>query len=159
MLFLNEQGIETASYQKIKRIPFGEYIPIFEDLLSVEDHRRFTQMLEKAFATSFEFITPGDRFTHFNSDGLRIIPLICYETTDGPFVARAISEFFSTFIQEDEAPQAALMVALSNDAWFESPYLSQHHVTSSIMRAVENRIPLVHVSIMVPPWSLRHQGK
>lgn len=157
MVFLDEKGIEAANYQKIMRVPFGEYIPVIGEILSDSDLLDFTNYLERLFSSKFEFISAGEKFVHFKINELDIIPLICYETTNAAFVAQALREYFSKSAVENQ--QATILVALSNDGWFESPYLSKHHVTSSILRAVENRIPLVHVSNNGPSMIIASSGE
>ena len=79
-----------------------------------------------------------------------IIPLICYETMFPTFVGKAVSEALTN----DQT--GGLLVGLSSDGWFGLTHQPYQHVNNSILRAVENRLPLVHVlnngpSIVVMP--------
>lgn len=156
LIYLNEHGEEAGQYQKIKRVPFGEYIPVIESFLSENNYRKSIDQLESIFSTRFDFISAGEYFTTFQNSDIDIIPLICYETTDGSFVAQVVNEYFSS---SAERQQPAIFIALSNDGWFESSTLSNHHITNSILRAVENRVPLVHASNNGPSMIVTASGK
>jgi apolipoprotein N-acyltransferase len=145
---LSGQGQVIAQYQKMKRIAFGEYVPFASDIPILR------YWVESFFGTFLNEMAQGDSHQVFSTDllssqlpksapvtksTLNIIPLICYETMFPKFVAKAVSEALT------KVPTANLLVALSSDGWFGSTHQPYQHVNASILRAVENRLPLVHV--------------
>jgi apolipoprotein N-acyltransferase len=125
-----------GKYQKMKRIAFGEYVPFVSDIPMLNS------WVEEFFGSFLNEMRQWKSHQVFSSDlkrSLNIIPLICYETMFPEFVAKAVSEALTT------VPSADLLVGLSSDGWFGLTHQPYQHVNSSILRAVENRLPLVHV--------------
>ncbi|MFQ3170135.1 MAG: apolipoprotein N-acyltransferase [Oleispira sp.] len=133
---ISEQGNMIGKYQKMKRIAFGEYVPFVSDIPMLNS------WVEEFFGSFLNEMRQGKSHQAFSSDlkrSLNIIPLICYETMFPEFVAKAVSEALTT------VPSADLLIGLSSDGWFGLTHQPYQHVNSSILRAVENRLPLVHV--------------
>ncbi|MFY0639839.1 MAG: apolipoprotein N-acyltransferase [Bermanella sp.] len=149
-IMINNQGQHADSYQKIKRIPFGEYTPMLEkDSIMADWVNGFFGGFFDEFNSE---LSQGETHTVFNHPKVNIIPLICYETTFPEFVANAVNNTSTT----RELNNGAMLVGLSNDGWFGSSHLPYQHIMPSALRAVENRLPLVHVanngpSIVVTP--------
>jgi apolipoprotein N-acyltransferase len=135
-IMINGNGQQVGSYQKMKRIPFGEYVPIFEkDSIP-------SKWVENFFGDFSSGLSKGEEHQVFKHSKINIIPLICYETTLPEFVGEAVQH---TLAQRNLAV-GTLLVGLSNDGWFGSTHLPYQHVMPSVLRAVENRLPLVHVA-------------
>jgi apolipoprotein N-acyltransferase len=115
-------------YRKTQRIAFGEYLPIIDSIPAL---RRWARANLGAF---FATISPGKGPAVLRNSDFAIVPLICYETTLPRYVANALTA----------APENRLLVAMSNDAWFGSTRAPYQHLFGSVVRAVENRVPLVH---------------
>jgi len=131
-LMINKDGHEVGKYQKMKRIPFGEYVPLVSDIpvLRTEVEGFFGKFLnEMAKGTSHHF---------FKHEKLNIIPLICYEVMFPEFVADAVAH------TQTESSSGNLLIGLSSNGWFGTTRQPYQHVNASILRAVENRMPLVH---------------
>jgi apolipoprotein N-acyltransferase len=135
-IMINGNGQQAGSYQKMKRIPFGEYVPVFE-----KDSTP-SKWVEIFFGDFSSGLSKGEEHQVFKHSKINIIPLICYETTFSEFVAEAVQH---TLAQRNLAV-GTLLVGLSNDGWFGSTHLPYQHVMPSVLRAVENRLPLVHVA-------------
>ena len=135
-IMINGNGEQVGSYQKMKRIPFGEYVPVFE-----KDSTP-SKWVENFFGDFSSGLSKGEEHQVFKHSKINIIPLICYETTFPEFVAEAVQH---TLAQRNLAV-GTLLVGLSNDGWFGSTHLPYQHVMPSVLRAVENRLPLVHVA-------------
>ena len=135
-IMINANGEQVGSYQKMKRIPFGEYVPVFE-----KDSTP-SKWVENFFGDFSSGLSKGEEHQVFKHSKINIIPLICYETTFPEFVAEAVQH---TLAQRNLAV-GTLLVGLSNDGWFGSTHLPYQHVMPSVLRAVENRLPLVHVA-------------
>ncbi|RBP50680.1 apolipoprotein N-acyltransferase [Arenicella xantha] len=147
-IMIDATGSELGQYQKLKRIPFGEYLPWFvgEPASKAAIKRWLGDFLNE--------IQAGDQFLSFDTESATIIPLICYETTFPAFVGTAVHKSRLERGQTDRP--GGLLLGLSNDGWFGSSIQPYQHIMSSTLRAVENRLPLVHVtnngpSIVVSP--------
>jgi apolipoprotein N-acyltransferase len=109
---------------KMRLIPFAEYIPFGELVPRLYDW----------LPNSGQF-TRGDRPRALVLDGRRIAALICYEDILPEFVLDVVRQ-----------TNPALLVDLSNDAWFgrsAEPYI---HLALSKLRAIEHRRYLVRAT-------------
>lgn len=164
-VMLNNEGEDAGHYQKIKRIPFGEYIPF------ADKGTWLYAWLKSYFGGFSSELTAGTRAKVFSHSKADIVPLICYETTFPVFVANAVANALNPDVANDvdsaigtESPvkeneMPLLLVAMSNDAWFGSVHQSNQHVLASALRAVENRTPLVHVVNNGPSIVVSATGK
>ena len=141
-VMLSEQGEMIGHYQKMKRIAFGEYVPFASDIPVLK------RWVEGFFGSFLNEMEKGESHQVFSSEltnnavknnAFNIVPLICYETIFPEFVAEAVASALR------KVPNTDLLVALSSDGWFGSTHQPYQHTNASILRAVENRLPLVHV--------------
>ena len=138
-LMLNTDGSLVGDYQKMKRIPFGEYVPLVSDI------RVLRQWVENFFGKFLNEIAAGNSHQLFNDERFSIIPLICYEVMFPEFVASAVTHANSLEPNAElELQKPSLLVGLSSNGWFGDTRQPYQHVNASILRAVENRTPLVH---------------
>ena len=114
-VLFNAQGEALESYQKIKRVPFGEYIP-FAELIS----------FLHPVATSEGFVA-GISANPLSVGWAKVGPLICYEDI--------FPEMARTMVRHG----AHLLVNLTNDAWYGVSAAPYQHLALSIFRAVETR--------------------
>lgn len=135
-VMLNNNGTQIGSYQKIKRIPFGEYTPF------VSEGSVAKKWLDSFWGNFVNEISKGDSHQVFLHNKVNIIPLICYETTFPAFVGQAVLEAKA----KTNPSVGNLLVGLSNDGWFGSTHQPYQHIMASALRAVENRLPLVHAA-------------
>lgn len=122
-----ESGLR-GRYDKMHRVPFGEYIPL-QDLLPG---------LHKLTPFSAGFgISAGTAPAVFEFRGWSFSPIICFEDTVPHLVRRVAATTSSNGRAVD------CLVNLTNDGWFHgSSELDQHLITAAF-RAVECRTPLV----------------
>ncbi len=114
-------------YDKLHRVPFGEYIPLRDTL-------PFLHKLTP-FGDSFG-IAAGNGVHVFEHKSWRFIPLICFEDTV-PHLVRSMANAAAA------TESADVLVNLTNDGWFHgSSELDQHLITSQF-RCIENRMPMV----------------
>jgi apolipoprotein N-acyltransferase len=127
-VFVDHDGSAIAGrYDKVHRVPFGEYIPLAETLPGLQHLFPFAGAMS---------ISAGEKFHVFRSNGFRLAPMICFEDTVPHLVRNMVAA------AEREQPLDCL-VNLTNDGWFHgSSELDQHLVTSAF-RCVETRTPLV----------------
>jgi apolipoprotein N-acyltransferase len=145
-ILINNEGQQVDHYEKMKRIPFGEYIPFLKSDSPV------SLWVESLFGEFTSGLSQGQVHKTFNHPKVNLIPLICYETTFPEFVATAVNRTSA----KRHINTGTMLIGLSNDGWFGSSHLPYQHIMPSVLRAVENRLPLVHVanngpSIVVTP--------
>lgn len=128
-VLIDAKGRDQGHYRKIKRVAFGEYLP----LLGVFPEAR--RWVRGRLGDFFSHVSAGERPARFALEGVQVIPLICYEVMFPYFVAEAA--------HGDGAGE--LLVTVSNNAWFGDTQQPFQHLNASVLRAVENRTPLLHV--------------
>ncbi len=116
-------------YDKIHRVPFGEYIPLKESL----------PFLGKLTPYGDTFgIAPGSAAHVFTLNSWRLLPLICFEDTVPHLVRNMVASTTG-----DSGQPVDVLVNLTNDGWFHgSSELEQHLITASF-RSIETRTPMV----------------
>ena len=127
-------------YDKIHRVPFGEYIPWVES-------SPWLMRLFIKYLTPYDHdytLTPGTQMTVFEvgpsqavegegeAPGVRVATPICFED--------AVSRLCRRLVYEDASKRADLLVNLTNDAWFVG-WQRRQHLQIAVFRSVENRVP------------------
>ena len=112
-------------YDKQHLVPFGEYFPLDGVIPGL-----------RAFAPLGFSCTPGTRATVFRVPGRTVTfsSLICFEDM--------MPELARRFVLRG----ARLLVNQTNDAWFDRSPEPMQHLSHSVFRAVENRVPVVRVA-------------
>ena len=113
-------GQANSYYDKVKLVPFGEFIP-FEDLTG-----KFFDILGLKLTNTL----PGDQIKTINAGKIRISASICYEIA------------FSDLIRKT-ATDSNLLVTISNDTWFGSSYGPIQHLEIAQNRALEHKKSLL----------------
>ena len=140
-LLLNAKGdVEPNRFDKIHRVPFGEYIPL-------KDWLPFLAALSP-YEGDFG-VKPGEKMTRFEIKKFRFGVLICYEDTD-PFLARRYVE------DNADGQPVDFLVNISNDGWFDGSAEHEEHLAVSRFRAIECRRSMVRavnmgVSAVIDP--------
>lgn len=130
-LLIDRRGRPTARYDKIYRVPFGEYIP-WEETIPV---MRWLSPYEGRYG-----IEPGDQHTVFELEHAaysRFAVLICYEDT----VPHLPPRYFDPSLVGDRTPD--FFVNISNDGWFKGSEEHEQHLATARFRAIETRRALV----------------
>ena len=122
-LLINEEGRLVAQYDKIRLMPFGEYVPL----------PRWLPGSKRVRGMVGEF-TPGARYTLMPVGTLRAGVFICIESAY-PWIAR-------TFAAEG----ADVLINISNDGYLGPTPVMRQHLANAIFRAVENDRPLLRVT-------------
>lgn len=115
------------SYDKIHRVPFGEYVPFAEQL---------------PFLKFLEFLSPvkkGETPKAFPVGEARFIPLICFEDTI-PHVGR---NAINAVTASNESGGNEVFVNLTNDGWFKGSSEHDQHLITARFRTIETRTPMV----------------
>jgi apolipoprotein N-acyltransferase len=132
-LLVSKDGKAKARYDKIHRVPFGEYVPFRETLPFMDFLNPYGydySVRAGKHQTRFPLIAAASgRPYHFGV-------LICYEDTD-PNLARQYAH------RDGDQPPADFLINISNDGWFDGSAEHEEHLAISRFRAVEARRPLV----------------
>jgi len=140
-IHLTPEG-QVQIYNKVKRIPFGEYIPNWIM------HTPLYGVVSSLFDGINKNIAAGEGHTLFSMYELRALPLICYEILDSQTVSKAIKA----------SPDTNLILLQSNDAWFLSDLQAKMHNNFAILRAVEAQRPVLHITNKGPSYFINAQG-
>jgi apolipoprotein N-acyltransferase len=122
---ISPQGNIAYQYNKIHLVPFGEVIPLKRQIPFL------ARLVERMGGWGFK---SGKELTIFDMDGKRFGVLICYEG------------IFDNLVRKFVKKGADFIINITNDAWYERSSAPYQHFSSSIFRAVENRVPVVRVA-------------
>jgi apolipoprotein N-acyltransferase len=122
-ILVNEQGMKVAQYDKIRLMPFGEYVPLPRWLPGSGSVRGIVG----------EF-TPGSSYTLMPLGALRAGVFICIEAAH-PEVARS-------FTNEG----ADVLINISNDGYLGPTAVMRQHLANAVFRAVENGRNIIRVT-------------
>ena len=117
-LFSRKNSGSWDIYDKLHLVPFGEYIPL----------KKVFPFLETI--APIGDITKGVKYTVFPFKNDFSV-LICFEDLFPELSRRFVSR------------GASFLVNITNDAWYKDTSAAFQHLQASIMRAVENRVPVV----------------
>jgi apolipoprotein N-acyltransferase len=112
--FLVSDGKTIGHYDKIRLVPFGEYVPLRKMLF-------FAKKLVRAVG-EFEF---GTRDTPLGGE-LRYGPAICYEVV------------FPEITRTQVRNGANVLVTITNDAWYDGTSAPRQHLNQARLRAIED---------------------
>ena len=122
-VLINEQGKLVAQYDKIRLLPFGEYVPLPDWVPGAG--------LIRAIVGDF---TAGTTYRLMPVGNLRAGVFICIESAY-PSIARR-------FTNEG----ADVLINISNDGYLGPTAVMRQHLANGIFRAVENGRPLLSVT-------------
>jgi apolipoprotein N-acyltransferase len=113
-------GEGLATYDKVKLLPYVERTPSWAaDWLPRKEGVEYS---------------PGAEQSIFEVSGWKIAPLVCFESTY-PETSRVLA-----------SRGAELFVNVSNDSWFDRGAAPAQHFGMTVLRTVENHVPLVRVA-------------
>ena len=122
-VIVNEQGEIIARYDKIRLMPFGEYVPLPRWLPGASSVRSLVGEFK-----------PGSSYTLMPLGALRVGVFICIEAAH-PGIARS-------FTNEG----ADVLINISNDGYLGPTPVMRQHLANAIFRAVENDRDLIRVT-------------
>ena len=122
-LLINEEGRLISQYDKIRLMPFGEYVPLPQWLPGAS--------LISGIVGDF---TPGNKYTLMPVGQRRIGVFICIESAY-PSIARGL-------VNEG----ADSLINISNDGYLGPTAVMRQHLANAIFRAVENNRRLLRVT-------------
>jgi len=110
-------------YSKVHLVPFGEYLPLREVPL-------VQALLGDVLPGDFRPGKVTEPFTLEKPAGIQVIPLVCFEDTDGRLARKFVR------------PVPQLLVNLTNDGWFLQSNENEVHLANAIFRCIELRRPM-----------------
>jgi len=122
-LLINEEGRLISQYDKIRLMPFGEYVPL--------PHWLPGASLISGIVGDF---TPGTNYTVMPMGSRHVGVFICIESAY-PWLAR-------TLVRNG----ADTLINISNDGYLGRTAVMRQHLANAILRAVENRTPVLRVT-------------
>jgi len=122
-LLINEEGRLISQYDKIRLMPFGEYVPLPQWLPGAS--------LISGIVGEF---TPGDKYTLMPVGNRRAGVFICIESAY-PWIARRLSD-----------DGAQMLINISNDGYLGPTAVMRQHLANAIFRAAENGKPVLRVT-------------
>jgi apolipoprotein N-acyltransferase len=121
-LLLQPNGREGPRYDKMHRVPFGEYVPLRDCLPWMNQFAPY----------DFDYsIVPGAEFTRFPLGDYTFGVVICYEDTD-PYLARQ-------YVRPNRDRPVDFLINISNDGWFNGTSEHEEHLAICRFRAIECR--------------------
>ena len=121
MILVNNKFEIIQEYNKLKLVPFGEFLP-FEKTLEKFGLKKITE--------GYGSFLKGESQNNLIFKELNILPLICYEI------------IFTNLIQ-NSSQNSNLIVNISEDGWFGNSIGPHQHFTKSKFRAIENNTYLI----------------
>lgn len=125
-ILVHPDGAGGERYDKIRLVPFGEYVP----------WKSFLSWLEPmAYTLGVSDFTAGQLHkVFFWEQPFPFSVLICFE------------DVFPDLARESVKAGAKFLAVITNDAWFGKTSAPWQHLQSSIFRAVENGVPVLRSS-------------
>jgi apolipoprotein N-acyltransferase len=122
-LIESDSGLNEVFYAKRQLVPFGEYVPA-----------PFDSFVDKLVGLEGSFL-PGEgpnliRLS-INDRVLQVGALVCYE------------DVFPALARESARAGAQLFFVATNNAWYGEEGGAEQHAAHSVLRAVENRRPVM----------------
>jgi apolipoprotein N-acyltransferase len=121
-VLVNEEGGLVAQYDKIRLLPFGEYVPL---------PRWLGGGMVSAIVGEF---TPGARYTLLPVGDARAGVFICFESA------------FPALSREFTRAGADVLINISNDGYLGKTPVLRQHLANAVFRAVENRRDVLRVT-------------
>jgi apolipoprotein N-acyltransferase len=134
-------------YDKVHRVPFGEYVPFLDTIPAMKTFAPYDHDYS---------VAPGEQLTRFPSGGRHFGVVICFEDSD-PYLTRQFARPASASSPADYLPRLVgvgtydhlpisdnhkpvdFLVNISNDGWFDGTSEHEEHLAICRFRAVECR--------------------
>ncbi len=140
-VYMNKQGVIQNKYYKMKLVPFGEKSPFILEIPFIRDW--FADFIEDG-------LTAGKEAQIFPIENVNLAPVLCYESLFPFFVVKAIRK---------GTTHGKMLLVQSQDVWYGHTIAAWSHMKMSAIRAIENRVPLIHVINNGPSNAFLPNGK
>jgi apolipoprotein N-acyltransferase len=125
MVVTPQEGVSERYYAKRQLVPFGEFVP-FRPLLG--------------WLKKFVPIGDGD-FGRGEDSAPLLVPLRGQPTVFGPLIC--YEDIFPELARLSALGGASVLVVLTNNGWFGEGGAAYQHAAHAVLRAVENRRPVL----------------
>lgn len=122
-VLLDGDGNTVYTYDKIHLVPFGEYVPLRKLLFFVEK-----------LAYGIGDYAPGRQYVRGAVPSGEFATLVCYEI------------IFPGLVRKFFRDGGDFIVTITNDAWFGRTNGPYQHWSMAVLRAVENRKPVIRAA-------------
>lgn len=122
-VLLDNTGLVTYTYDKIHMVPFGEYVPLQNILFFINK-----------LVVGIGDYSGGDRYCRAETPFGDFGTVICYEI----IFPGLVRKFFTN--------GGDFLVTITNDAWFGRTTGPYQHFSMAVLRAVENRKPVIRAA-------------
>jgi len=129
-------GGEQAFYYKQHLVPYGEYLPL---------RWLIGNTLDALAVPNADFSSGSASQTLLQAAGYPVSSSICYEVVFGEQIIR-------------DLPEAAMLVNISNDAWFGKSLAPHQHLEMARMRARETGRPMLRATNTGISAIIDHEG-
>lgn len=130
-------GGEQAFYYKQHLVPYGEYLPL---------RWLIGHTLDALAVPNADFSHGGPSQTLLQAAGYPVSSSICYEVVFGEQIIR-------------DLPEAAILVNISNDAWFGASLAPHQHLEMARLRARETGRPMLRATNTGISAVIDHEGR
>jgi apolipoprotein N-acyltransferase len=120
---INNEGVDVGRSDKQHLVPFGEYVPM----------ARLLPFVNKLVVGIGDFV-PGKTIKPLQSSIGPVGVLVCFEG------------IFPELSRRYAAAGSRLLVNITNDAWFGRSSAPWQHLSMTVFRAIENRVPVVRAA-------------
>ena len=127
----------VSRYEKMRLVPFGEYVPF----------RRALGWLPSITRAASEDRARGEGLVVMRADGIRFAPLVCFESAFPDMSRRAALD------------GARLVVVQSATTTFQGSWAPDQHASLAAVRAVETGRPVVHATLSGTSAGYDEQGR
>jgi apolipoprotein N-acyltransferase len=121
-----ETGLDPDFYAKRKLVPFGEFVPL----------RRWLPFINK-------LVPVGDDFQRGQNASLLLLQLPASESVFAVGALICYEDVFSGLARDSVRAGADFLFVATNNAWFGEGGGAYQHAAHSVLRAVENRRPVL----------------
>ncbi|MFH1800975.1 MAG: apolipoprotein N-acyltransferase [Candidatus Omnitrophota bacterium] len=138
--FLEKSGASGQRYDKLRLVPFGEYVPL------------------KSIFGGLKPIADALGISNFNAGAVPVI--FRWAREDWPFgVLICFEDIFLDLARDLADRDAKFLVVITNDAWFGKTSAPFQHLQASIFRAIENGVSIVRAANTGVSAFVSHQGR
>jgi apolipoprotein N-acyltransferase len=121
-LLLNNKGRMDSKYDKIHRVPFGEYVPF---------RKYLPQWIVKRIDMNRDLVG-GKDFSPLNIlPGVKAGISICFE------------DIFEYISRREALEGANLLLVITNDAWYPTSSEPDQHLANCVFRTIETGLPMI----------------
>ena len=121
-MLLDSNGKPVSKYDKIQRVPFGEYVP-FRKYLPEWVVKRIDMHRD---------LVPGKSYSPLKVlPGVRAGVSICYE------------DIFEYISRREALDNANLLLTITNDAWYPTSSEPDQHLANCVFRTIETGLPML----------------